>query len=156
MRYCAWPGCGKLVKGGYCEKHATRDRMCQYPRCPNKVTKGNYCDEHQPSKQYDRRRSKTEHRDYGSAWPKVREAYMATVFWLCERCKAEGRLTPATLVHHKVRIADGGDRYDFNNLMALCYRCHERIHSEQGDYKGNVSTTQNRTASQSRSKGDFL
>jgi 5-methylcytosine-specific restriction protein A len=37
------------------------------------------------------------------------------------------------MVHHKVRLTDGGTN-DWNNLQALCTECHSRLHAERGDY----------------------
>jgi len=48
-------------------------------------------------------------------------------------CKSDGRLTPATTVHHKVKLADGGTS-DWSNLQALCRECHSRLHAGQRDY----------------------
>lgn len=31
---------------------------------------------------------------------------------------------PAQMVDHKKRILDGGDKYDWNNLQAMCNKCH--------------------------------
>jgi 5-methylcytosine-specific restriction protein A len=69
---------------------------------------------------------------YGSAWKKVRTAFLAE-HPLCELCAGEERLTPAVLVHHKVKLTDGGTN-DVSNLQALCGECHSRLHAEQGDY----------------------
>jgi 5-methylcytosine-specific restriction protein A len=69
---------------------------------------------------------------YGAAWKKIRAAYIAANP-LCEICKRSGKLTPATLVHHKIKLSDGGTN-DWRNLMSLCDACHSRLHAEQGDY----------------------
>lgn len=45
---------------------------------------------------------------------------------LCERCEGEGRLTPATEVHHIVKIRTNPNKaYDPDNLRSLCRPCHE-------------------------------
>lgn len=49
---------------------------------------------------------------------------------LCEMCLAEGKATPATLVHHIQPIAQGGNALDTINLKALCQRCHNKTHSK--------------------------
>ncbi len=58
---------------------------------------------------------------------------------LCQRCETEGRVTPATEVHHirPVEEAIGqAERarlmYDPHNLRALCHDCHVRTHTEMG------------------------
>lgn len=58
---------------------------------------------------------------------------------LCECCQAEGYITAACQVHHRVPVETavtfaGKQRlmYDPSNLMALCHSCHVRIHTEMG------------------------
>ena len=54
---------------------------------------------------------------------------------LCEVCLKEGRVTPATEVHH-VRPVESTSNYDVmrslaydpNNLLCLCHACHANIH----------------------------
>jgi 5-methylcytosine-specific restriction protein A len=62
---------------------------------------------------------------YNHEWRKVRAAYLAS-HPLCERCESEGRLTPATEVHHKLPLASGGTNA-WENLAALCKPCHSAI-----------------------------
>ncbi len=45
---------------------------------------------------------------------------------MCERCEDNGRMTPATEVHHKQRKAGGGSGRP-DNLAALCKSCHSKI-----------------------------
>jgi 5-methylcytosine-specific restriction protein A len=109
-------------------------KPCAYPGCP-KLTDGRYCDEHAKAeaRRYNRYgRDPESARRYGRTWKKVRAAFLAA-HPLCEMCAAEGRLTPATLVHHKVRLTDGGTG-ETENLQALCAECHSRLHAECGDY----------------------
>lgn len=58
---------------------------------------------------------------------------------LCERCRAEGYVTPATEVHHRrpVELGINYDEkrrlmYDADNLEALCHNCHVKVHTEMG------------------------
>ena len=58
---------------------------------------------------------------------------------LCEMCYEQGRLTPATEVHHIIPVENGltlteKERlmYDPTNLRALCHGCHVRVHTEMG------------------------
>lgn len=47
---------------------------------------------------------------------------------LCERCDRDGRVTPATVVHH--RRAHKGDQalfFDPTNLSSSCAPCHDQI-----------------------------
>ena len=102
-RPCSFPGCPALVDGRYCPAHqkVIDKRYNQYQRDPATASR------------------------YGPEWRRIRERYIAA-HPLCEACKGNGRLTPATEVHHKVKIADGGTN-DPGNLSALCRRCHSRI-----------------------------
>ena len=58
---------------------------------------------------------------------------------LCQRCEAEGRLSPATEVHHIRPVEEAVTMaektrlmYDPHNLRALCHDCHVRTHTEMG------------------------
>lgn len=107
-RPCRYPGCARLADGVYCEEHAKLMN-----RHYNKFQRG-----------YDSAER------YGKAWQKIRDRYIGQ-HPLCERCMAEGRYTPAVLVHHKTPLSEGGTSED-ENLMSLCYSCHEKIHGGRG------------------------
>lgn len=67
------------------------------------------------------------------AWETTRNLYLAQVNHLCERCKAEGRVVPAVIVHHKIHLneqnyKDASVSLNFDNLMALCLACHNETH----------------------------
>lgn len=58
---------------------------------------------------------------------------------VCQACEEEGRLSPATEVHHIVPCETAlGERemealmYDPHNLVALCHRCHVEAHVALG------------------------
>lgn len=57
---------------------------------------------------------------------------------LCERCLDEGRLTPATEVHHVRPVEDVPESaqlrllFDWHNLSSLCHDCHVKTHIELG------------------------
>lgn len=58
---------------------------------------------------------------------------------ICERCEEEGRITPATEVHHITPVEIGVTRqdkerlvYDWHNLRSLCHECHVKTHTEMG------------------------
>jgi 5-methylcytosine-specific restriction endonuclease McrA len=44
----------------------------------------------------------------------------------CERCLTSGRLTPATEVHHRTPISEGGSKYDWDNLQSRVRRLPRR------------------------------
>ncbi|MGE6516648.1 HNH endonuclease [Lysinibacillus sphaericus] len=65
------------------------------------------------------------------AWRECRQSYIASVFGLCERCKA-----PGTIVHHKkyIDIHNLNDPYvtlNHSNLELLCHVCHNKEHFEK-------------------------
>lgn len=58
---------------------------------------------------------------------------------LCENCQANGLITPATEVHHRVPVEYGTNlrekhrlMFDPRNLQALCHSCHVKVHTEMG------------------------
>lgn len=58
---------------------------------------------------------------------------------ICQRCEAEGRLTPATEVHHIIPVEDALTfaekqrlMFDYSNLRSLCHDCHVKTHMEMG------------------------
>ena len=69
-------------------------------------------------------------------WQACREAYIASKQGLCERCLAEGRISPGEIVHHKIyltpkNISDPDITLNFDNLELLCQDCHNKEHSKQ-------------------------
>ena len=76
------------------------------------------------------------HQFYGTQrWRKARKAYWQKVGGLCEKCLAKGLYTPAEQVHHiKPLKPEDLDNpaltTGFDNLMALCERCHEEEHNK--------------------------
>ena len=108
-------------------------KPCAQQGCPN-LTYGRYCDEHTKSEMqmYNKRQRDSEsNKRYGREWKKIRAAFLSANP-LCEACKSSGKFAPATLVHHKRKLSDGGTN-DKNNLVSLCGGCHDRLHAEQGD-----------------------
>lgn len=57
---------------------------------------------------------------------------------LCERCLSEGRTKETEEIHHVIPLkACNGDipyllelAFDYDNLIAVCCKCHEEIHAE--------------------------
>lgn len=102
------------------------ERPCRAYLCPNTTSNANgYCDEHQ-SLVKDRRGS-ARTRGYDTRWERFRLLYLHQ-HPLCVDCQQAGRPpTPATEVHHIHRLRDyPGMKYDEDNLMALCHKCHSR------------------------------
>jgi len=108
-------------------------KPCRYPGCP-KLTDMRYCPEHErlESQRYEKYRRYPNHSmNYDESWRRTRERFLEE-HPLCEMCQSEGRLIPAVLVHHKVRIADGGANED-ENLMPLCEYHHSSLNAKEGD-----------------------
>lgn len=75
-----------------------------------------------------------------TAWRKLRDTYMHQ-HPICEKCLKQGKITPATDVHHiRSPFQHGEINYnlllDYDNLMALCKDCHGNIHAAQ---QGHIS-----------------
>ena len=114
------------------------DKPCSYPGCPNLVPAGqSFCSEHmkQMNQRYERfgRDPETKKR-YGRQWERIRRRYIAA-HPLCEECQRHGRYVKAEHVHHVRPLSEGGT-HDEDNLMALCRKCHSKIHAERGDRWG--------------------
>lgn len=70
------------------------------------------------------------------AWERTREAYAASVGWLCEDCMREGRFTAGKVVHHIVpitpeNITDPAITLSWANLRLVCQDCHAMEHKRQ-------------------------
>ena len=109
---------------------ATRSKhFCNHAGC-NVLTADTYCAEHAPLHQYTDNRESADARGYDSQWRKVRDRYLR-LHPLCERHDKQGRVLVASMVHHIIPLNEGGKKYDFDNLMALCFSCHEIIHGRK-------------------------
>lgn len=69
------------------------------------------------------------------AWQQCREGYLLKVNGRCERCLKKGLHVPAKIVHHKIWLTeenyqDPSVSLNFDNLEALCQRCHNEEHFE--------------------------
>lgn len=87
-------------------------------------------------------------------WLKLRREIL-TAHPVCQRCEAEGRLTPSTEVHH-IKPVEGAftkaereqRMYDPHNVKALCHDCHVRTHTELG--RSGKEATKKRNAEHAR------
>ena len=73
-------------------------------------------------------------------WRKLRDTYIHK-HPICEECLKQGKVTPATDVHHMISPFQHGEiKYnlllDYDNLMALCKDCHGKLHAAQ---QGHIS-----------------
>lgn len=69
-------------------------------------------------------------------WRKLRLAYLQS-HPLCESCLEQGKFTPSVDIHHIISFMSTNDplkrkylAFDYNNLMALCKECHQKIHNK--------------------------
>jgi 5-methylcytosine-specific restriction protein A len=100
--------------------------QCNYPGCTER-TLDRYCPLHksQVAREYNQQRRSDTYKIYNRRWRAIRSLYISK-HPLCELCQAAGRLVPATEVHHKIPVEDGGSHAE-DNLQALCKSCHSRI-----------------------------
>lgn len=78
-----------------------------------------------------------------TSWKKLRDTYIKQNP-LCELCLIDGKVTPATDVHHKQSpFKNGAINYqllnDIENLQSLCKECHGKVHANQ---QGHLTNSQ--------------
>jgi 5-methylcytosine-specific restriction protein A len=113
LRPCQHHGCPGLTRQKYCEKHIEEHTLL------DKEKKAH--DDHE--------RWVSSRKYYNAQWNNLRKVYLAT-HPICEPCRKNGKVVPATLVHHVLPIKEGGARLDSENLMSCCSACHEAIHGK--------------------------
>lgn len=81
---------------------------------------------------------------------------------LCEVCKSNDMITPATEVHHitpceTARTVDDMRKLMFNedNLQSLCHKCHSLIHANVKSHS-RIKVKENANRSLQRFKENFL
>jgi 5-methylcytosine-specific restriction protein A len=107
MKPCKQTGCAALTHNRFCDKHK-KERQANYDR-------------------YDR--DPLHNKRYNAQWRSIRLAFLHE-HPLCENCKQQGKLTPATLVHHDIPLRNGGGN-EPGNLKALCWSCHSEHHMRE-------------------------
>ena len=96
-------------------------------------------------------------------WKELRIAKLRSTNGLCEEClKKRGVTNPARCVHHIVPIETARTKdemrrlaFDANNLRALCFACHARIHKELGSNTAKI-VKQRAEARQDRWKDNLM
>jgi 5-methylcytosine-specific restriction protein A len=68
-------------------------------------------------------------------WRKKSKAFRM-IHPLCAICEENGLTVAGKVVDHIVRINDGGDRLDDDNLQVLCEKCHNRKSSNESRGRG--------------------
>lgn len=110
-------------------------KPCKLRGCHNLTRdKNGYCEEHKDmssSKEYNRQRlDRREQSFYNSgAWKKVRGLRLSMDNGLCQHCLREKKVSVADTVHHIQPIKSNWDkRLDIDNLISLCFKCHNKVH----------------------------
>ena len=95
-------------------------------------------------------------------WKELRVAKLRSTKGLCEECMKEGIVTAARCVHHVVPIETARTKdemkrlaFDINNLRALCFACHARLHKELGSNTAKI-VRQRAEARQDRWKDNIM
>jgi len=103
---------------------------CAYPGCTALIARGRFCPEHQAAggMSTDMDRGSAAARGYDARWRKLRDMFLARhplcadLFGYHQRDKVTELATDVD--HVLPKRAGGADSYD--NLQALCHRCHSR------------------------------
>lgn len=62
---------------------------------------------------------------YSKEWQSVRQLALKRDNYLCVRCRSNGIIRLAEMVHHKIPIKlDNTKRLELDNLESLCEACH--------------------------------
>ena len=69
--------------------------------------------------------AKTTERGLGWEWQKRRKRVLRRDNYLCQPCKREGRLTPATEVDHIEPRHKAGNHVTDDGCQSICAACHE-------------------------------
>lgn len=97
-------------------------RPCTTPGCPA-LTDGGPCEKCRPVGEL---RPNANQRGYDWQWSLFRRRYLAQ-HPLCVDCLKADRATPASEVHHKIKLKQRPDlKYHHGNLEGLCKPCHSR------------------------------
>ncbi|HBI0888517.1 TPA: HNH endonuclease [Staphylococcus aureus] len=71
---------------------------------------------------------------HSKAWKKLREIALDRDNYLCQMCLREDIITDAKIVHHIIYAdEDFNKALDLDNLMSVCYSCHNKIHANDND-----------------------
>lgn len=74
------------------------------------------------------------------SWANCREGYRKSVGNLCENCLKNGMIEPAQEVHHKIKLTpkninNPNVTLNWDNLEALCGKCHKAAHKRKRRYR---------------------
>ena len=54
---------------------------------------------------------------------------------LCDHCSEKGITKSADVVDHIIEIRDGGDPLSYDNLQALCHKCHNKKTAQERKHR---------------------
>lgn len=104
---------------------------CMIPGCPGLSYEHGYCSEHMYLYKQSKRSTT---KPYGPDWYKISRKFLSDNP-ICELCGAKAEVS-----HHIVERSDGGEDIP-DNLMALCSKCHNKIHAENKLHQRNKRYT---------------
>ncbi len=71
---------------------------------------------------------------HSKAWQTLRDIALDRNNYFCQKCLREHIITEAKIVHHFIYAdEDFNKALDLDNLMSVCYRCHNKIHANDND-----------------------
>lgn len=109
--FCRHPGCGDLVRSGYCDKHKPAERA----------------DRLAGQRDYNQRRSDSDSLYGTQRWRKLSVAFKRR-HPCCSECERNGLTRPTEIVDHIVPAKEDLSLFwDWKNLRALCHDCHNKI-----------------------------
>jgi 5-methylcytosine-specific restriction protein A len=113
---CRWPGCPEITKdpSGYCDTHKGQARR-------------------RWDKSHEAKRGNSRQRGYDTAWEHFRRWFLQQPGnQYCHRCKQQGRMVLAEVVHHIIPIKERPDlKLVPDNCQPLCFTCHELVHGRR-------------------------
>lgn len=66
-------------------------------------------------------------------WRRKQKAILRRDHYQCQLCKRYGRISEATIVHHKLELVEYPElAMDDDNLVSVCRKCHNKLHDEKG------------------------
>ncbi len=108
---CAEFGCGNLTRKTYCKTH--EKNIGETARNYNKYVRDPVIDSFYKSKE----------------WQRARAVALEVTNGLCKRCRDQGYLVSADVVHHQVEVKDDwSQRLNLKILEPLCHSCHNLEH----------------------------